>query len=441
MKKLSFIQILSISVMLFAMFFGAGNMIFPASMGQLAGTNYFSALMGFILTDAGIAILGIAAVVFAGTSMNDLASLIGKKFAIFFGILIYLLIGPLFALPRTGSVSFETMISPYLDGNVFVPSIIFTMIFFGITYYLSSNPSKIVDIISNYLTPVLLLSIFIIFIASLIKEPVSGILDFGTMVSPSGKYIEIPFFTGMVEGYNALDGPAGLAFAIIVINAIKNCGIKEKRNIIQYTLLCGIFAAVFLSVVYFMLTYVGALTATPFENGGALLHAVTNYLFGNLGAVVLGVAVLLACLTTSIGLTTAFADYFHTMFPKYSYKKIAACVCIFSFIVANVGLSTLISISLPILIMIYPVTVVLIILSFMKKYIKHRRMIYILSMSLTFIVSFFNGLENAGIQINFINNLYHMLPFYEYNLGWVLPAIIGAIFGYIPYWPSNKGKV
>ena len=163
MKKLSFIQILSISVMLFAMFFGAGNMIFPASMGQLAGTNYFSALMGFILTDAGIAILGIAAVVFAGTSMNDLASLIGKKFAIFFGILIYLLIGPLFALPRTGSVSFEIMISPYLDGNVFVPSIIFTMIFFGITYYLSSNPSKIVDIISNYLTPVLLLSIFIIF--------------------------------------------------------------------------------------------------------------------------------------------------------------------------------------------------------------------------------------------------------------------------------------
>lgn len=438
MKKLSFKQILSISVMLFAMFFGAGNMIFPASMGQLAGTNYFSALMGFILTDAGIAILGIAAVVFVGNSMNDLASLVSKKFAVFFGILVYLLIGPLFALPRTGSVSFEIMIYPYLDGNVFLPSIIFTLIFFGITYYLSSNPSKIVDIISNYLTPILLLSIFTIFIASLIKEPVSETLDFGTMVSPSGEYVEIPFFTGMVEGYNALDGPAGLAFAIIVINAIKNFGIKEKGSIIRYTLSCGIIAAIFLSIVYFMLTYVGALTGTPFDNGGALLHAVTNYLFGNLGAVILGVAVLLACLTTSIGLTTAFADYFHSLFPKYSYKKIAAYVCIFSFIVANVGLSTLISISLPILIMIYPVTVVLILLSFMKKYIKHRRMVYILSMIFAFVVSFFNGLENADIQLGFINQLCHMLPFYEFNLGWVLPAIKGAILGYMPFWPINK---
>ncbi len=438
MKKLSFKQILSISVMLFAMFFGAGNMIFPASMGQLAGTNFFSALMGFILTDAGIAILGIAAVVFVGTSMNDLASLISKKFAIIFGILIYLLIGPLFALPRTGSVSFEIMISPYLDGHIFIPSLIFTMIFFGITYYLSNNPSKIVDIISKYLTPILLLCIITMFVGSLISEPISGDLNFGTMVAPSGDYNKIPFFTGMIEGYNALDGPAGLAFAIIVINAIKSFGIKEKGCIVRYTLLCGVIAAAFLSVVYFMLTYIGALTSTPFENGGALLHAVTNYLFGNLGAVILGIAVLLACLTTSIGLTTAFADYFHTLFPKYSYKKIAACVCIFSFVVANVGLSTLISISLPVLMMIYPITVVLILLSFLKKYIKNRRMVYILSMIFTFAVSLFIGLETADIQISFINEFLHMLPFYEFNLGWVVPAILGAILGYLPFWPINK---
>ena len=440
MRKLSFKQILSISVMLFAMFFGAGNMIFPASMGQLAGTNFFSALMGFILTDAGIAILGIAAVVFVGSSMNDLASLISRKFAIAFGILIYLLIGPLFALPRTGSVSFEIMISPYLDGHTFIPSIIFTMIFFGITYYLSNNPSKIVDIISKYLTPILLLSIITMFVASLISEPIVGKLNFGTMVAPSGDYNSIPFFTGMVEGYNALDGPAGLAFAIIVINAIKSFGIKEKGSIVRYTLLCGVIAAVFLSVVYFMLTYIGALTLTPFENGGALLHAVTNYLFGNLGAVILGVAVLLACLTTSIGLTTAFADYFHSLFPKYSYKKIAACVCIFSFVVANVGLSTLISISLPVLMMIYPVTVVLILLSFLKKYINNRRMVYILSMIFTFAVSLFNGLETANIQISFISEFLHMLPFYEFNLGWVVPAISGAILGYLPFWSINKNN-
>ena len=115
MKKLSFSQILSVSLMLFAIFFGAGNMIFPPAMGQLAGTNYFSALLGFIITDAGIAILGITAIVLVGSTMDDLGSLISKKFAIFLSVGVYLLIGPLFALPRTGSVSFEISVLPYIN--------------------------------------------------------------------------------------------------------------------------------------------------------------------------------------------------------------------------------------------------------------------------------------------------------------------------------------
>ena len=283
MKKLTFIQIISVSMMLFAIFFGAGNMIFPPAMGQLAGTSYISALAGFILTDAGIAILGVTAVVLAGTSMSDLGNLVSRRFALVLSVGVYMLIGPLFALPRTGSVSFEIALLPYIgENNAILWSLLFTAAFFGLTYYLSSNPSRIVDVVGKYLTPVLLISILAIFIASLLQETSNGAFSFGTMMEPSPAYVDIPFFKGMIEGYNALDGPAGLAFAILVITAIRSYGVTDKKSIARYTILCGLGAAGFLAVVYFMLTYVGAITNTPFTNGGALLHAVTNHLFGGI---------------------------------------------------------------------------------------------------------------------------------------------------------------
>lgn len=439
MKKLTIAQIISVSMMLFAIFFGAGNMIFPPAMGQLAGTSYLSALAGFILTDAGIAILGVTAVVLAGSSMSDLGNLVGRRFALFLSVGVYLLIGPLFALPRTGSVSFEIALLPYIgESNSMLWSLLFTGAFFGLTYYLSSNPSRIVDVVGKYLTPVLLLSILSIFIASLLNGGSNGSFSFGTISAPTAAYADIPFFKGMIEGYNALDGPAGLAFAIIVITAIRSYGITEKKTIARYTIICGLGAAGFLAVVYFMLTYVGAMTNTAFANGGALLHAVTNHLFGGIGGIILGIAVLFACLTTSIGLTTSFADYFQTILPKrWSYKKIAAAVCLFSFVISNIGLSQLITVSLPILIMIYPVTVVLMLLSFLRKRIGSRRMVYVMAMLFTFAVSFVNGMESAGIHFGILSDWCALLPFYELSIGWILPAVVGAMIGLLPMWPMN----
>ena len=438
MKKLSISQLCSVSMMLFAIFFGAGNMIFPPAMGQLAGEHYLSALAGFILTDAGIAILGVTAVVLVGNSMSDLGNLVGKRFAFVLSIGVYLLIGPLFALPRTGSVSYEIAVLPYIKGSASsLTCLLFTAIFFAVTYYLSSNPNKIVDVVGKYLTPILLLCIASIFIVSLFKGYDGDQLAFGTMGKPQGDYAVIPFFKGMIEGYNALDGPAGIAFAILVIQAIRSFGVKEKKSIARYTILCGFGAAMFLALVYFALTYVGAITQTPFANGGNLLHAVTIHLFGDIGGVILGIAVLFACLTTSIGLTTSFSDYFQELMPTLSYKKIAFCVCFFSFLIANVGLSQLISISLPILIILYPVTVILILLSFFKKWIKDRRMVYILAMLFTFLVSFANGLESVGIHCALFDPL-HQLPFYDLSIGWILPGIFGAVLGALPFWQKHS---
>ena len=442
MKKLNIMQIISISMMLFAIFFGAGNMIFPPAMGQLAGTNFPSALVGFILTDVGIAILGITAIVMVGTKIDDLGQLVNRHFALFFSISVYMLIGPLFGLPRTATVSFEISMSPYIAPELhLITRFIFSAVYFAITYYLSSNSNKLVDIVGKVLTPFLLLSIAAIFVASIVNTAGDGSLAFGKLMQPSGDYASIPLFKGMVEGYNALDGPAGLAFAIIVIDAIRNYGITDKKCIARYTIMCGFGSAFFLSIVYFMLSYVGAITNQPFANGGALLHAVTNHLLGNAGGVVLGVAVLLACLATSIGLTASFAGYFTSILPeKWTYKKVAACVCLFSFVVANVGLDELIKISLPILIMIYPVTITLIVLSLIKGKIGNRRMVYVMGMIFTFIISFVNGLENAGFHLGSISNAVSRLPFNELGFGWISFAIIGSVIGFLPFWPMNNRK-
>lgn len=435
-QKLNVRQMLSISLMLFAIFFGAGNMIFPPALGQASGSEVFPALMGFIVTDAGIAILGIGAVVLVGNSISDLAALVSKRFALLFPLVVYLLIGPLFALPRTGSVSFELAFQPFLHegSDTMLPSFLFTGLFFLITYVLSSNPKKIVDIVGKVLTPVLLVAIFAIFFGSLLQGPLN-------FQAPTEAYATMPFFQGMIQGYLSLDGPAGLAFSIIVIQAIKQVGVTEKKAMVKYTCICGLGAALFLSVVYFALAYVGAITPGTFANGGVLLSVVTKSLFGTTGVLLLGAAVLLACLTTAIGLTTSFSDYLVSVYPNLTYRTVAICVCSFSFLIANVGLSSLIKLSLPILIMLYPVTVVLMVLSFFQSRIKQRRMVYVCGMFAAFAISFFSGLDEAGIYLGSLHALVAQLPFYAYGVGWMIPAIIGSCIGLLPCWDKMNERL
>ncbi|MDE6475811.1 MAG: branched-chain amino acid transport system II carrier protein [Erysipelotrichaceae bacterium] len=436
MQKLKISQIVSISLMLFAIFFGAGNMIFPPQLGQNAGTNMFTALAGFIFTDAGIAVLGIVAVVLVGTTINDLGNIVGKKFSLCFAALLYLLLGPLFALPRTGTVSFELAVLPFLgEGmNPTVFSIIFTAIFFIVTYFLSSNPSKIVDIVGKVLTPILLIAIVVIWVGT--------VLNPGAIGAPVGDYATMPFFEGMIEGYLSVDGIAGPIFAIMVIQAIRNTGVTEKKSVVKYTLLCGLVAALLLSVVYYLLVYIGATSSSlgSFSNGGQLLSAVTQQLYGSSGSLILGIAVLFACLTTSIGLTSAFSEYFSEVLPKYSYKQIAAAICIFSFGVANIGLSTLITVTLPVLMMVFPVTVVLIVLSFFKNYIKDKKMVYILGMLFAFIVAFIDAFDDVNIYLGPLTDLAKMIPLFELGIGWVIPAIIGSLIGFLPFLNRKSSK-
>ena len=364
-EKLTASQIISLSpFMLFAIFFGAGNMIFPPALGQQAGDKYLWGIMGFVATDVGISLLGIMAVVRVGSTLEDLAGRIGPRFSVGFSLLIYLMLGPLFAMPRTGAVSFELAMLPFLGALPVSPgmgSLLFTLAFFGCSIFLSLNPSKVVDIVGKVLTPILLLAIGALTVASILHP-------LGAIVPTTGPYAEIPFFKGLVEGYLALDGFASLIFAGIVINSMKGYGITDKKLLQKNTFWVGLVASAALALVYVALGYIGAsCSSLPlFENGGQLLTMGARQLFGPYGQMILGLAVLFACLTTSIGLTTFLRRVFPQGIPTVHLppgggSAVNGC---FSFAVSNVGLSTMIYYTLPVLVTLYPAVVVMIVLSY-----------------------------------------------------------------------------
>ncbi|WP_350300326.1 branched-chain amino acid transport system II carrier protein [Peribacillus frigoritolerans] len=419
-------------LMLFALFFGAGNLIFPAMLGQSAGTNLWSASLGFIITGVGLPFITILAFGFSGKNdVQSLASRAHPLFGIIFTVVLYLSLGPLFALPRTGSVSYEIGIKPFLSNDVgFLPLLIFTIIYFGIACLLSINPSKMLDIVGKILTPLLLIFIGILIVVAIINP-------MGEIQSPTADYSDNSFFKGFQEGYLTMDTLAGFAFGIIVINAIKDRGITSRKEVLGFCMKAGLIAATLLVIVYASITYVGATSVEKLGqlgNGGDVLAQASNHFFGPAGAVLLGLIVIAACLTTSIGLITACATYFNKILPAVSYKSYVVIFSVFSAAVANVGLTKLISITVPVLTALYPVAIVLIVLTFFHSLFKGKSEVYLGSLLLTAIISIMDGIVASGIKLDAVSDLFtQYLPLYSVGIGWVIPAIIGGVLGYMVY--------
>lgn len=434
---LSFIVVTGL--MLFALFFGAGNLIFPAMLGQSAGTNLWSASLGFIITGVGLPFITILAFGFSGKNdVQSLASRAHPLFGIIFTVVLYLSLGPLFALPRTGSVSYEIGIKPFLSNDVgFLPLLVFTIIYFGIACLLSINPSKMLDIVGKILTPLLLIFIGILIVVAIINP-------MGEIQSPSADYSDNSFFKGFKEGYLTMDTLAGFAFGIIVINAIKDRGITSRKEVLGFCMKAGLIAATLLVIVYTALTYVGATSVEKLGqlgNGGDVLAQASNHFFGSAGAVLLGLIVIAACLTTSIGLITACSAYFNKILPAVSYKSFVVIFSVFSAAVANVGLTKLISISVPVLTALYPVAIVLIVLTFFHSLFKGKSEVYLGSLLLTAIISIMDGVVASGIKLDAVSNFFtQYLPLYSVGIGWVMPAIIGGVLGYMIYLMKGDPK-
>lgn len=427
-NSITFREIVAIGLMLFALFFGAGNMIFPPLLGQEAGINVWPALIGFLLTGVGLPLMGVIAIAKSG-DLKTLANRVHPLFAFVFPIILYLAIGPFFGIPRTGTVAYEISVTPFLSKEMAaspMPLIIYSIVFFGVTLWLSLNPTKLVDRIGKILTPALLLIIAIFVMKSFITP-------LGTPALPKEAYSHTPFFKGFIEGYLTLDALAALVFGIVVIDAVREKGITRKTEITKACIIAGTIAALGLAAVYLSLGYLGSTSITllgPKVNGASLLSEAAVYLFGDTGIFILGLAITLACLTTSIGLVSSCAQFFSKFHPAWTYKRLVMIISIFSLLVANIGLTQLISISLPVLIIIYPIAIVLIILSYFHSFFQDSTLVYRFALIPTGIISLIDGLKVAGLEIDILSEILSRLPFYNQGISWLIPALIFALIGY-----------
>lgn len=429
--KLSFSSYSVVGVMLFALFFGAGNLIFPATLGQNAGTNLWPAVIGFLITGIGLPFLGILAMGFSGSrNLQDLASRIHPLYAIIFTSLLYLTIGPFFATPRTGAVAYDIGIAPFVgEGFAQIGLFVFTLLFFAVTMWFSLNPAKLVDRVGKFLSPAIIILLLVLLVMVIVKP-------MGAIQSPQEAYTSGAFMKGFTEGYNTMDALASLVFGIIVINAIRAMGVKSTRGVLSATIKSGLVATVLLGIIYVGIAYLGATTTEAFglfKTGGPILGSATSYYFGTVGTVMLSVIIILACLTTSIGLITACGEYFHTIFPKISYKKFVLFFSLLSFTIANFGLANIINYSIPVLMFLYPLAIVLMLLTFLSPLFNHSRIVYVAATVITFMISIIDGLKTFCdlIEIDYygwmkpIVSFYkEALPLYNQGLGWLIPVLI-----------------
>ncbi|QBP41785.1 branched-chain amino acid transport system II carrier protein [Paenisporosarcina antarctica] len=421
-----------VGLMLFALFLGAGNIIFPPLLGQLSGESLILAISGFLITGVGLPLLAVIAVAKSGGDLQGIASRVHPLFGLIFTIVVYLVIGPLFAIPRTATVSFEIGVAPFLAEGILLekwPLVIFSILFFTVTVLFALNPTKLVDRIGKILTPILITVIGLLTIKSIITP-------MGEIGPSHGAYKESPFFESFLQGYLTMDFLAALVFGIVVIKALENKGVHDKKKLVKTTIFAGFIAVLGLSLVYIALSYIGATSIDEIgiqENGGAILALASVELFGNFGKIILAMTIMFACLTTSIGLVVASSQFFEKIIPKISYKLLVFIFAGFSAIVSNVGLTQLISFSIPVLLAIYPLAIVLMFLSFIDKSFDRSPIVYQLALLFTSFISIFDGLKAAKITFPVIESAFNYLPLYTQGIGWLIPSIIGGLIGFIIY--------
>ncbi|KEO83494.1 branched-chain amino acid transport system II carrier protein [Tumebacillus flagellatus] len=415
MNGLSKKDLVLLSFLLFSMFFGAGNLIFPPLLGYQAGSHVPFALIGFIFSAVGLPILGVLAISKAG-GFEILARRVHPSFARVFLFLIYLCIGPCLAIPRAGSLAFEMGMHPFLptDWQQNTTALFFySLLFFGIVLWLSHNPSKLVERFGKLLTPLLLALIGIVVLKSLFSP--SGPTGVAT-----GAYIEHPVFQGILDGYQTGDALAALAFGIVIANTLRSKGVDNDKKISRYMIISGLGAGALLMVIYLILGFLGASSASygKADNGAQVLTYLMNHLFGAYGMVLLGAVFTIACLCVSIGLTTSCGQFFAGLFPRLSYKTCVNLLALASLGVANLGLNAILKFSVPLFGVLYPIAIVLILLALTDRLWKGNTRVYPWTAWTVAVFSLLNLVYPS---------MFTELPLQPQGLGWILPATVALV--------------
>lgn len=436
-RKLSFNQTLLVGSLLFGLYFGAGNLIFPIELGQNSGTNLYKVVLGFIISGVGLPILGVvASAISKNDSLFEMGKTVSDKFAYFFTTALYLTIGPFFAIPRTSTVAFEVGIAPNIsEDKIKLFLFVFSLIFFLAVLAFALKPGKVMDNIGKILTPTFLILLSVLVIFAIIK-PMGALAK----NQPTKIYQKNPLFTGILDGYNTMDALASLAFAIIIISSIRKLGVKDSNQIAKETLKSGVICLIAMSTVYISLSFMSSSSVNIMKlgnNGGRILSNISFYYLGNFGKILLAAIVIVACLKTAIGLIIACSEIFIQMYPNtLSYKAYAVVFTLISFLIANLGLQKIISLSIPVLMYLYPLAIVLIFLSLAYPIIGKNKRIFSLTILFTAIFSIFDLLKALPKNISstdsisrIVNFAKNYIPAFKIGFGWFIPAIFGIILG------------
>ena len=423
-------EYLALGLTLFALLFGAGNLIFPAIMGQSAGINVWWAVTGFCVTGVGLPLLSVAALGYSGCfDLEQAASRVHPWYGVAFSVVSYFAIGPCFGAPRTGTVSFEIAVRPFIDAaSVDWVMPLFLIVFFSVAFWLSATPSKIVDRVGKILAPALLLVILLLVVRSYLPPlgvPQTPDASYGT---PGKAALQ-----GILEGYNTLDAVASFIFATLIISHIRSSGVTNGREITVRVIKSGIIAVTALAAIYFFIAKIGAESVSALghvETGAAVLSGASSALFGNIGTAILGLIVLLACLSTVIGLITCCAVYFEKLIGVFHYKAWCALFSVLSFLVGLFGLKTIIVATIPVLMFVYPLVISLILLIFLDKSFGGRRCVYAWTTAGTIAMAFVDGVRTAGWLPDAVHAaLAEIVPFYSVGMGWLPFAAVGFLIG------------
>ncbi|MDQ0231718.1 branched-chain amino acid transport system II carrier protein [Metabacillus malikii] len=419
---------LLIGLMLFSMFFGAGNLIFPPFLGAQSGTSFWAAMLGFIVTGVGLPFAVLYAVSLVKGGVQTIGNRVHPLFSTVFMIIVYLCIGPFLAIPRNANVAYEMGVEPFINGfshptfNLYI----FTSIFFGLVYFVSLNPEKMERYMSKWITPILLISMIVLCVVGFVR------LD-TPLQSPTEAYATGAFSKGFIEGYNTMDALAALAFGIVILTSIQGRGITDRKDLTRYTLKAGLIAGGLLSLVYISLGLIGGKMAAvdTFKNGTAILSATSTLLLGTSGKTLLGIIFTLACFTTVVGLTTACGQYFSKLLKNVSYKMVVIIVTAIGFVLSNMGLEQILTFSVPFLVTAYPITIVLIILTFLNRFFRNSRIVYGITILFTAIFAIIGGLASTGLHLGYLQSVISYLPFASIGLEWIVPALVGLLIGLV----------
>ena len=426
-------QRIVVGITFFSMFFGAGNPIFPPYLGALAGGRTAAAMVGFVVSAVGLPILGVIVVARAG-GFGALSSRVSKRFALVLGIAIMLTIGPLFAIPRTASTSFEMALAPFADGHTRIVQFIYSVVFFALAWLVAQHPDRLSQVLGKLMGPLLLVMIAVLFITCLcVPHP--------PFAAPSGAYAHGQLLQGFLDGYQTMDLLAALYFGIVISANIRTMGVAAEAGNRRETGLGGLFTGVMLVAVYAQLAFVGAVSGSyrridgAGDTGATVLTNLTEEVFGHAGTIFVGVIFVVACFNVCAGLISTCSSYFHTQFPKpLSYRGWTVLFALVALLIANMGLSTIIKLSVPVLEMLYPIAIVLVVLSLLDGvFSRHFPAVYFWTVLFTAIASVANGVAHLvaafGGRWAWLETACGWMPLNGIALGWLVPAGVGLAIG------------